>query len=166
MWRVQLNTSKTAWSMQDLMKADRMSAKEPISNESRLFVGLVQMLLQLWRMTMVTSAIRVAPGMLGKWRRSHFLGDHSKEVKEYFAQAKSRQETTNTRYKNFCILGTSFRHKGKRSSGSKEKIKLHGLVLDSISVVLQYDLENGNPLFDMQTETINVSIITLHNLKP
>ena len=78
------------------------------------------------------------------------LGDHSKKAKEYFAQAKSRQETINTRYKNFRILGTSFRHKGEKATGSKEKIELHGLlVFDAITVVLQYDLENGNPLFDM-----------------
>ena len=77
------------------------------------------------------------------------LGDHSKEVKEYFAWAKSRQETINTRYKNFRILGTSFRHKGEKATGSKGKIELHGLVFDAITVVLQYDLENGNPLFDM-----------------
>ena len=58
-WRVPLKTSETDWSMQDLMRADRMSAKEPILNDSRLFMGSVKILLQLWWMTMETSAIRI-----------------------------------------------------------------------------------------------------------
>lgn len=79
------------------------------------------------------------------------LGDHSKEVKEYFTRAKSRQETINTRYKNFCIFSASFRHKGEMDSSSKIKMDLHGLVFNAITIFLQYDLGNGNPLFDMYT---------------
>lgn len=89
-------------------------------------------------------------GYVGEPKKiSATLGGHSKEVKEYFARAKSRQETINARYKNFRILGTSFWHKGEKGSGSKGKMDLHGSVFNAITVVLQYDLENGNPLFDM-----------------
>ena len=89
-------------------------------------------------------------GYVGEAKKnSTTLGDHSKEVKEYFSGAKSRQETINARYKNFRILGTSFRHKGEKRSGSKGKMDRHELVSNAITVVLQYDLENGNPLFDL-----------------
>ncbi|KAL3798834.1 hypothetical protein HJC23_004622 [Cyclotella cryptica] len=89
-------------------------------------------------------------GYVGEAKKvSTTLGDHSKEVKEYFARAKSRQETINARYKNLRMLGTSFRHKGEKRSGSKGKMDLHELVFDAITVFLQYDLENGNALFDL-----------------
>lgn len=74
------------------------------------------------------------------------LGGHSKEVKAFLARAKSRQETVFTRYNNFKILNDGFRH-GK--NGLKAKLKLHKSVFDAISVVIQYDLESGHPLFSM-----------------
>ncbi len=59
-------------------------------------------------------------GYAGEAKKISTLGDHSKEVKEYFAGAKSRQETINAEYKNFNISGASFRHKGEKRSGSRE----------------------------------------------
>ncbi|KAL3782550.1 hypothetical protein HJC23_005224 [Cyclotella cryptica] len=80
----------------------------------------------------------------GAKKISTTLGGHSKEVKEYFAQAKFRQETinANARYKKLP-------HKGEKRSGSKGKMDLHELEFNAITVALQYDLENGNPLFDL-----------------
>jgi hypothetical protein len=49
------------------------------------------------------------------------LDEHSAEVKEFFVQAKSRQETINTRLKSFNVLSGRFCH-GK---GVEDKLRVH-----------------------------------------
>ncbi|KAL9183000.1 hypothetical protein ACHAXT_004787 [Thalassiosira profunda] len=56
------------------------------------------------------------------------IAEHDGEVKEFFARAKSRQETVNTRLKFFEVIGGRFRH-GK---GAKDKLKLHQMCFDAI----------------------------------
>ncbi len=65
---------------------------------------------------------------------------HSAEVKEFFARAKSRQDTINTRQKSFNVLSCCFCH-GK---GVKNKLRLHQKCFEAICVLMQYDLaEHG-----------------------
>lgn len=61
------------------------------------------------------------------------------ELKEFKARAKSRQETFNSRIKGFRILATEFRH----------GIEHHKMVMESICILVQYDLESGHPLFQV-----------------
>jgi len=63
----------------------------------------------------------------------------SKDVKKFFARAKSRQETFNSRLKAFQILETSFRHGFNK----------HASVFESVCIIIQYDMENGHPLFEI-----------------
>jgi hypothetical protein len=65
---------------------------------------------------------------------------HSAEVKEFFARAKSWQETINNRLKSFNILSCCFCH-GK---GVKNKLRLNQTCFEAISVLVHYDLaEHG-----------------------
>ena len=68
---------------------------------------------------------------------------HNDVTKEFFARAKSRQETFNTRLKFFHVLDVCFRH-GK---GVKDKMEFHQLCFETVCVLVQYDMENGHPLF-------------------
>ena len=78
------------------------------------------------------------------------LGGHSVEAKRLFARFKSRQESLFRAYKALGIMGgDSFRHKGRQGGGSKERVAVHGLVFDAITVVMQYNMESGFPLFDI-----------------
>ena len=78
------------------------------------------------------------------------LGGHSVEAKRLFARFKSRQESLFRAYKALGIMGgDSFRHKGRQGGGSKERMAVHGLVFDAITVVMQYNMESGFPLFDI-----------------
>lgn len=65
--------------------------------------------------------------------------DHPAELKKFFARVKSRQETVNSRLKSFGILGQRFRH----------GMKNHKMCLEASCVIIQYDMENGHPLFEV-----------------
>jgi len=65
--------------------------------------------------------------------------DDSAEVKEFKARAKSRHETFNSRIKAFSILETAFRH----------GIHFHQTAMESVCVLVQYDLESGHELFEV-----------------
>jgi hypothetical protein len=78
------------------------------------------------------------------------LQGHSDETKELFARLKSRGETLFRGYKSLGIMGGKpFRHKGKQGGGSKEQMAVHKLVFRAITVVMQYNMESGRPLFDV-----------------
>lgn len=78
------------------------------------------------------------------------LGGHAPETQELFARLKSRQETLFRGYKALKIFGgKSFRHKGRQGGGSKERMRVHGLVFDAVTVLMQYNMKNGSPLFDV-----------------
>ena len=66
-------------------------------------------------------------------------------MREFFARAKSRQETLHSRLKFFKILDGRFRHR----KGSEEKMKYHKTCFEAVLILVQYDLENGHPLFEI-----------------
>ena len=55
------------------------------------------------------------------------------------------QETLHTRLKFFKILEGRFRHK----KGSEEKMKSHKTCFEAVLVLVQYDLENGHPPYEI-----------------
>ena len=70
----------------------------------------------------------------------------SKQLKEFLARVKNREETMHTRLKAFSCLGNWFRH----VSGMEDKMKLHGECVTAITVMVQYDFENGRPPFSVR----------------
>lgn len=60
-------------------------------------------------------------------------------VKEFKKRARARHENFNARIKRFKILEDRFRHGVKR----------HKAVMEAVCVLVQYDMENGHPLFDV-----------------
>jgi hypothetical protein len=68
------------------------------------------------------------------------LPGHSPATKKFFARIKSRHETVNTRFKFFNILSHRFRH-GKAK---------HKMCFEAVAVIVQYDMENGHPLFEVK----------------
>lgn len=99
-------------------------------------------------------------------------GEHDSEMKRFIGRAKARQESLHTRLKSFSkfllkiphtvycqhnikhshfslfvidILKNRFRH-GK---STELRFKLHQMVVESICVIVQFDLENGHPLMDV-----------------
>jgi len=61
------------------------------------------------------------------------------EVKDFKRRARARHESINGRIKNFKILAERFRH----------GIEKHQIALEAICVLVQYEFENGHPLFDV-----------------
>ena len=72
------------------------------------------------------------------------VDEHSDKVKEFLAQAKSRQETINTRLKLCNVLSGRFRH-GK---GAANKLEAHQRVFEAVCVLVQYDLK-VHPLMEI-----------------
>jgi hypothetical protein len=71
------------------------------------------------------------------------------EVSRTFKKrAQARHETFNARLKSFKILSTRFRHSqnGRKGEGVTCHDN-HKAVLEAVCVLLQYDMENGHPLF-------------------
>lgn len=60
-------------------------------------------------------------------------------VAEFKRRARARHENFNGRLKTFKALGSRFRH-------GHEK---HKAVFEAVCVIVQYELENGHPLFDV-----------------
>jgi hypothetical protein len=76
------------------------------------------------------------------------LSGHSPKMKELFARFKSRQETLFRAYKALNVMGgLAFRHKGKQGGGAKERLAVQKLVFGAITIVMQYNMENGRSLF-------------------
>ena len=71
---------------------------------------------------------------------------HSKQLKEFLARMKNRQESLHIRLRAFNILENRFRH-GK---GTEDKMELHGVCVSAISVIVQYDFHNGRPPFQVR----------------
>jgi hypothetical protein len=63
----------------------------------------------------------------------------SEDLKRFKARAKARHETFNKHLKDFGVLDAPFRHQSLS----------HGVVFEAVCVVVQYDLMNGYPLFDV-----------------
>jgi DDE superfamily endonuclease len=69
-------------------------------------------------------------------------------VKDFKKRSQARHETFNARLKSFKILSTRFRH---RHSHRGQQLNTchdnHKSAFESVCVLLQYDMENGHPLF-------------------
>lgn len=61
------------------------------------------------------------------------------EVKQFKRRARARHEIFNGRLKNFQVLKQKFRHDYKK----------HVHAFEAVCVLCQYDMEKGNPLFDV-----------------
>jgi hypothetical protein len=61
-----------------------------------------------------------------------------RELRKFKSRARARQESFNAKIKNFVVLDVRFRH----------GIKKHQTVFEAICVIVQYQLENGSPLFN------------------
>lgn len=67
----------------------------------------------------------------------------SKALAKFKERAKGRQETVFARLKNFHILSTRFRCK------TDDRFQKHKMVFESCCALVQYDIENGHPLFQI-----------------
>lgn len=63
----------------------------------------------------------------------------SEELKRFKGRAKARHETFNKHLKDFVVLDVPFRQQNLS----------HGAVFEAVCIVVQYDLLNGYPLFDV-----------------
>ena len=63
----------------------------------------------------------------------------SDEVKKFKQRARARQETFNSRIKDFKILSSCFR----------SNHELHGIAFDAVCVIVQFDMEVERPLMEM-----------------
>jgi len=70
---------------------------------------------------------------------------HDPATKELFARMKSMQETLFKRLKDFKVLRGPFRH----GQGTKDKLEKIKLCFEACLVLVQYDIENGHPLFQV-----------------
>lgn len=78
-------------------------------------------------------------GLKGSEKASTRMPGNSHKMKHFRSRAQGRQETLFFRFKVFSILRERFRH----------SYSLHKMVLDDVAVIVQYDMENGHPLFDV-----------------
>jgi hypothetical protein len=69
-------------------------------------------------------------------------------AKNFKKRSQARHETFNSRLKSFKILSTRFRHShnGRKQQGDTCHDN-HKAVFEAVCVLLQYDMENGHPLF-------------------
>ena len=63
----------------------------------------------------------------------------AKTLNNFKSRARLRHETFNGRLKSFAILSETFRHGFDK----------HKFVFEAIAVTVQYQIENGSPLFDV-----------------
>eukprot|EP00804_Cyclotella_cryptica_P014138 CCRYP_005575-RA/>CCRYP_005575-RA protein AED:0.15 eAED:0.15 QI:0/0/0/1/0/0/2/0/214 len=70
---------------------------------------------------------------------------HAPDTKALFKRIKSQLESCNGRFKNFKVIRESFRH----GQGTDDKLKRHKYSFEACVVLVQYDIENGHPLFEV-----------------
>jgi hypothetical protein len=70
---------------------------------------------------------------------------HDPVTKEFFAWMKLMQETVFKRLKDFKVMRGPFRH----GQGTKDKLEKIKLCFEACLVLVQYDIENGHPLFQV-----------------
>ncbi|KAL7573669.1 hypothetical protein ACA910_008356 [Epithemia clementina (nom. ined.)] len=63
----------------------------------------------------------------------------SDELRRCKSRARARHETLNERIKNFKILLETYRH----------NVEKHKAAFEAVCVMVQYQLNNGAPLFDV-----------------
>jgi hypothetical protein len=86
------------------------------------------------------------PGRGRRPRYIHFPRRTQKQViaePASYCRARARHESFNKRIKQFKVLSECFRH----AKGAN--FKKHKIVFETICVIVQYEMENGHPLFDV-----------------
>jgi hypothetical protein len=69
-------------------------------------------------------------------------------TRKFKKRSQARHESFNSRLKSFKILSTRFRHSHNGRKGQGETCHdNHKAVFEAVCVLLQYDMENGHPLF-------------------
>ena len=63
------------------------------------------------------------------------------KVKRFENQVRARQEAVNSRLKAFGVLNQVFRSKGDR------RMEKHKSAFEACYVIVQYEMDNGSPLF-------------------
>jgi hypothetical protein len=61
----------------------------------------------------------------------------SKKLQNFKSRARLRQETFNGRLKTFCSLSALFQHGFNK----------HKFVVEAVVVIVQYQMDNGSPIF-------------------
>ena len=69
----------------------------------------------------------------------------SEEVAKFKDRALGRHETVNNKLKSFAILSHKFRHLGT----GDEVLERHKVVFEAVAVLVQYDMENASPMYDV-----------------
>ncbi len=75
---------------------------------------------------------------------------HDSATKELFARMKTLQETVFKRLKDFKVLRGPFRH----GQGTEDKLEKTKLSFEACLVLVQYDIENGYPLFQVKIKAV------------
>ena len=72
-------------------------------------------------------------------------------VRDFKGRALSRHENFNGRIFNFDVMSETFRSKGNKKWDGKTTgfVEKHGLCFDAVVVIVQLQLENGSPLFEV-----------------
>ena len=79
-------------------------------------------------------------GYRGEQEKVSIRNPHdSATVKDFKNRARARHESFNGRIKQFRVLDARFRH----------DVDEHQVVFEAVCVILQYEMENGHPLFDV-----------------
>ena len=68
-------------------------------------------------------------------------------VRKFKKRALARQETANSRLKSFKILEDRFRTVGPTREDGPTREEKHKAVFEACAVIIQYQMENGRPLF-------------------
>ncbi len=71
--------------------------------------------------------------------------EHTQKYKQNLARVRSHQETIFKRLKDWRILKHHFAY----VKGTKERKEMHKMVVEAITVICQYDYENGHPPFEV-----------------
>ena len=70
----------------------------------------------------------------------------SKDLREFMARVKQREETLHSRLQSFNVLMNHFRH-GK---SPEERMKLHDECTGAVTLTVQYDFDTGRPPFEVR----------------
>jgi hypothetical protein len=71
--------------------------------------------------------------------------DHHPALKKFMGRAKNRQESLHTRLRSFAILSDRFHH----GTGTQQRMDLQQACVEAVCVIVQYDIENDHPLFEI-----------------
>ncbi len=77
---------------------------------------------------------------------------HNDEFKEFMLQTKNRQESLHSWLLEFHVVSHSFRH----GTSIANRMEDHQLCVQSLCVIVQYNMTNGHPLMEIWSEMVFV----------